>query len=81
MAILNNIEDTFNTLNSIGDVSSTKMKQEILSQHSDNEVLKTLLFSAYSPFVQYNIKKIPTEVEDCEGIQISEETYEDFFSF
>ncbi len=68
----------FQTLEDIGNVSSTKLKQEILSSNSDNEVLRTLLFSAYNPFVQYNIKKIPTLIEECTSDCESVETYGNF---
>lgn len=72
------IQEAFETLEEIGEVSSTTAKQEILAEKKDNEVLRTILFSAYSPFIQYNIKKIPTEPEDCEGSEISGVTYDDF---
>lgn len=72
------IIESFQALDEIGSVSSTNMKQEILSNYKDNEVLKTLLFSAYSPFIQYNIKKIPISVTECTGIEVSEETYNEF---
>lgn len=78
MSLVKLITDAFQTLEEIGAVSSTNQKQAILSSHKDNEVLRTLLFSAYSPFIQYNIKKIPTEIEDCEGLEISRVTYNDF---
>lgn len=72
------IIESFQALDEIGSVSSTNMKQEILAGYKDNEVLKTLLFSAYSPFIQYNIKKIPVKPTDCIGTEVSEETYNDF---
>lgn len=58
------IKNAFEALTQIGDVSSTKAKQEILKVNQDNTVLKGILFAAYSPFLQYNIKKIPVAVED-----------------
>ena len=58
------IKNAFGALTQIGDVSSTKAKQEILKVNQDNAVLKSILFAAYSPFLQYNIKKIPVAVED-----------------
>ena len=76
--LLDNISDAFETLKEIGNVSSTKSKQEILEQHTTNSVLKTLLFSAYNPFVQYNIKKIPTGIEDCGSEIVQEITYSNF---
>lgn len=78
MSLVELINEAFQALEEIGSVSSTNMKQSILAEYKDNEVLRTILFSAYSPFIQYNIKKIPTEVEDCEGVEVSEETYNDF---
>lgn len=78
MSLVELINEAFQALEEIGSVSSTNMKQSILAGYKDNEVLRTILFSAYSPFIQYNIKKIPTEAEDCEGVEVSEETYNDF---
>lgn len=78
MSLVELINEAFQALEEIGSVSSTNMKQSILAEYKDNEVLRTILFSAYSPFIQYNIKKIPTEAEDCEGVEVSEETYNDF---
>lgn len=72
------IIESFQALDEIGSVSSTNMKQEILASYKDNEVLKTLLFSAYSPFIQYNIKKIPVKPTECVGVEVSEETYNEF---
>lgn len=72
------IIESFQALDEIGSVSSTNMKQEILASYKDNEVLKTLLFSAYSPFIQYNIKKIPVKSTECVGVEVSEETYNEF---
>lgn len=78
MSLYDLITDAFSTLDTIGETSSTKSKQEILAEHKDNEVLRTILFSAYSPFTQYNIKKIPVSIESCSENQIHEETYSDF---
>lgn len=78
MSIIEFLADAFKTFEQVGNVSSTKTKQEILTEHDDNQVLKSLLFSAYSPFIQYNIKKIPVEVGDCTGKSISEQNYKDF---
>lgn len=72
------IEYAFKTLEEIGNVSSTNSKQEILSADKENEVLKTILFSAYSPFTQYNIKKIPVSVNDCAGSNVNPDLYEEF---
>ena len=74
----NDIKQAFCTLTSISQVSSSKEKQAILSDSKDNEVLRTLLFSTYSPFVQFNIKKIPVELSDCTGKDITEANYNDF---
>lgn len=78
--IVFDITEAFHTLSEIGAVSSTKTKQEILAGHPDNEVLKTLLFSTYSPFIQYNIKKIPVSSSECEGTEILGETYQEFLN-
>lgn len=39
-----------------------------------------MLFSAYNPFVQYNIKKIPIPVDDCTGDNPTESNYSDFLA-
>ena len=72
------IEEAFNILMDIGGESSTKAKQDILSKNQDNEVLRTLLFSAYNPFLQYNLKKIPISMSSCNGTEISDITYDEF---
>lgn len=72
------IVEAFNTLSDIGGESSTKTKQEILAGNSDNEVLRTLLFSAYNPFLQFNLKKIPVSMSSCEGTEVSDITYDEF---
>lgn len=76
VAILDSILDAFTALEQVGNESSTNGKQEILKQHEGNEVLKTLLFSAYSPFIQYNIKKIPTVTSRVS--EPTEDNYSDF---
>ena len=58
MSIIADICESFDVLSEIGSVSSTNAKQDILRGYGHNDVLKTLLFSAYNPFVQYNIKKL-----------------------
>lgn len=78
MATITNIYESFAVLHKIGDVSSTNAKQDILREYGHNDVLKTLLFSAYNPFVQYNIKKIPTSIDDCTGKEATEQRYRDF---
>lgn len=72
------IEEAFTALKEIGSVSSTNDKQSILKDYSDNMVLRTLLFSAYSPFIQYNIKKIPVTIDGCLGTEVTEENYNTF---
>lgn len=72
------IVEAFNVLMDIGGESSTKAKQEILSKNQDNEVLRTLLFSAYNPFLQYNLKKIPISMSSCNGTEINDTVYDEF---
>ena len=80
MSIIANICESFEVLSKIGSVSSTNAKQDILREYGHNDVLKTLLFSAYNPFVQYNIKKIPIPIDDCTGDCPTEGNYESFLS-
>ena len=72
------INDAFNIFSQIGSVSSTKAKQEILSEGNENEVLKTLLVCAYNPFLQYNIKKIPVTIKEVKGKQELVQNYDKF---
>ena len=80
MSIIADICESFDVLSEIGSVSSTNAKQDILRGYGHNDVLKTLLFSAYNPFVQYNIKKIPVPVSDCTGDSPTESNYSDFLA-
>lgn len=58
------IYDAFKAMEKIGSVSSTLAKQEILADNFTNDALKTFLFFTYNPYLQYNIKKIPTQKYD-----------------
>lgn len=80
MSIIADICESFDVLSKIGSVSSTNAKQDILREYGSNDVLKTLLFSAYNPFVQYNIKKIPVPVDDCTGDSPTEKNYSSFLT-
>ena len=80
MSIIADICESFDVLSEIGSVSSANAKQDILRGYGHNDVLKTLLFSAYNPFVQYNIKKIPVPVDDCTGDSPTESNYSDFLA-
>lgn len=74
------IKNTFDIFTQIGNVSSTKAKQEILERGAGNSVLKSLLVCAYSPFLQYNIKKIPISINECIGHDIQPQNYEKFLN-
>lgn len=76
--LLNSISETFQVLEEIRSVSSTKSKQEILSKYLHNSVLKTVLYITYNPYVQYNIKKIPVDCSECKSKQVKEVTYSSF---
>ena len=76
----NSIDQAFSTLRSIGEVSSLNAKQELLIAGKDNIVLKTLLRCAYNPYIQYNIRKLPSKIEDCVGEGNSGERLEWFMS-
>lgn len=78
MSLISNICDAFEVLEQIGGVSSTKAKQQILAENIDNDVLKTILFSAYNPFTQYNIKKIPITSQECDASGGYEDNYSAF---
>lgn len=73
--MISHIKSAFATLTQIGNVSSTKAKQDILQKDIQNPVLKSLLKSAYDPFIQYNIKKIPVTLSSCTGDEIRVDTY------
>jgi DNA ligase-1 len=58
------VSETFDAFEAIRGVSATSGKAEILEQNRDNDVLKSLLFLTYNPFLVYNIKKIPKHTPD-----------------
>lgn len=58
------ILETFSAFESIRDISATTGKADILRQNTNNNVLKSLLFLTYNPFLVYNIKKIPKHTPD-----------------
>lgn len=70
----------FETLEGIANVSSTLAKQEILKNNSENDVLCNLLMLAYNPFLVYNVKKIPTTMDECTTNQTKAENYVEFLS-
>lgn len=76
-AIQSKIQDAFSTLQEVRAISSSKAKQEILMAHNTNEMLKTLLFLTYNPFVQYYIRKIP-KVAPVSDREVSEQVFSDF---
>lgn len=61
------IRKSFEVFEKIREESSTLSKTEILKKNSDNNVLKSLFFLAYNPFLVYNIKKIPKHTETRES--------------
>lgn len=78
--MITQIKKAFGIFTQIGEVSSTTTKQEILKQGSDNTVMKSLLVCAYSPFLQYNIKKIPVSIDECAEDSIQLQNYEKFLN-
>jgi len=52
--------------------SSTKLKTEIFTKYKDNELLKRVLYLAYSKRVKYYIKQIPEYTCDSEQPEILE---------
>ena len=58
------ILETFSAFESIRDISATTGKADILRQNNNNNVLRSLLFLTYNPFLVYNIKKIPKHTPD-----------------
>ncbi len=50
----------FEVLTLIEEESSTNSKKELLESNKENQVLRNLLYLAYSPDLQYNIKKLPS---------------------
>ena len=57
--LLSYINNAFDSLYEISQVSSLNLKQECLIKNKDNIVFKSLLKLAYDPFQQFYIKKIP----------------------
>lgn len=74
------ITSAFEAFEQIGSVSSTKSKQDILQSNSHNSVLKSLLLCTYNPYLQYNIKKIPTSLVECKGHMVQVSNYDKFLS-
>lgn len=46
-------------LNHLASDNSRIFKENVLTQHKDNQVLKKVIFAALDPFTQYYIRKIP----------------------
>ena len=74
---LEQLIQAFKTFNDIGLVSSLNSKQELLIE-GDSPTLRNLLLLAYNPFLQYNMKKLPIEIDECEGIEVSLDNYYKF---
>lgn len=72
------LRDAFDTLKEVRDTRSSNAKIDILKQHTDNEVLKTLLLTTYNSFIQYFIKKIPEVSPDNPDNSVSEDNYAEF---
>lgn len=68
---LSDLKEVFKILEEIRNESSTNSKQDILSKYKDNEILRNILFITYNPFLQYNIRKIPVDIKECEGTEIT----------
>lgn len=71
------ITSAFDALELVQNVSASTGKQEILKLHADNDVLKTILFITYNPFIQYFIRKVP-EVPPVSRDEVSEVVYNEF---
>ena len=74
---LEQLIQAFKTFNDIGLVSSLNSKQELLIE-GDSPTLRNLLLLAYNPFLQYNMKKLPIEIDECEGTEVSLDNYYKF---
>lgn len=77
--IQSKIRDAFSTLQEVQAISSSKAKQEILVAHNDNDVLKSILFLTYNPFVQFYIRRIP-KVAPVDDREVSEQVYANFLN-
>ena len=53
------VKEAFDILENIAYTPSLNAKQAILTENSDNEVLRSLLCLAYDPFQQFYVKKLP----------------------
>lgn len=74
----NKIIEAFTALNEIESVGSTNAKKGILQANADNVELQYLLRSAYDPYTQFYIKKIPTTENDCKGNDNAVANYNEF---
>ena len=74
----NSITEVFTALNEIESVGSTNAKKAILQANAGNTKLQYLLKSAYDPYTQFYIKKIPTTENDCKGDNDAVSNYNGF---
>jgi len=49
----------YNILDAVGNTTKKNEKLAILTEYSNNDALKTILFQCYNPYRNYYIKKIP----------------------
>ena len=59
MSMIKTVFDSFNVLHDVMYMSGTNDKLGKLKANSENSVLKSLLYLAYNPYLQFYIKKIP----------------------
>lgn len=78
--ILQDLTKAFEVLTDVGSTTKLSEKQDILSSNCDNDVLKNILYVAYSPFIQYNMKKIPSPASKCIGKGLSADRYAEFLT-
>lgn len=70
------LESAFDILGELENVSSRNEKEELLRMSEDNEILKTLLYRAFNPFMKFYVVKYGEVNPSGEGVSM--ERYEKF---
>lgn len=79
---MKDIERVAKILKNIGETSSTKSKESIISNHSDDKVLKDVLYFIFNPYIKTNIstKKYNKEVDTTNQDLLNIYEYMDYLS-
>lgn len=74
------LSEAFSTLDEISHLSSSNEKMDRLATQASNEVLRSLLVLAYSPYNQFYINRWQSTVDDCKGHGCSDSRYAQFLT-